>query len=143
MTTPVVTGGCNCGGVQFSITGPLRSVVACHCGQCRKQTGLYYAATDVADDQLTFESDSTLKWYAASDEAKRGFCGACGSALFWKANGSEKTSILVGSLDGDAGGIKLERHIFTADKGAFYELNDGLPCYAQGDSHDPRPERGS
>lgn len=136
----MTTGSCNCGGVSFSIKGPLRSVVACHCSQCRKQTGLYYAATDTDDLNLTFQKKESLKWYAASDFAKRGFCGNCGSALFWKANDSDTTSILAGSLDGDAGNIKLERHIFTADKGPFYDINDGLKSFDHDDAHDPRPK---
>ncbi len=127
-----VTGSCNCGGVKYAIEGEMRSVTACHCTQCQKQTGLYYAATNVLDADLTVEDSGTLKWYLASDTAKRGFCGECGSALFWKRNGSDTTSILAGSLDGDAG-IKLERHIFVADKGAFYEIEDGLPQFSQSD----------
>jgi hypothetical protein len=35
------TGSCLCGAVAFEITGALRSVIACHCHQCRKQTGTY------------------------------------------------------------------------------------------------------
>ena len=35
------TGSCLCGAVAFEITGPLRPVIACHCHQCRKQTGTY------------------------------------------------------------------------------------------------------
>lgn len=135
-----VTGSCNCGGTRFSVDGPLREVVACHCGQCRKQTGLYYAATDCADADLTLEASETLKWYAASDMAKRGFCGTCGSALFWKANDTERTSILVGSLDNPDSKLSIGRHIFCADKGSFYELTDGLPQYAQSDSNDPRSD---
>ena len=42
----VARGSCNCGGVKYTVTGPLREVIACHCGQCRKQTGHYYAATN-------------------------------------------------------------------------------------------------
>ncbi|MBN4066259.1 GFA family protein [Ahrensia sp. AH-315-G08] len=125
-------GSCLCGGVSYSIDGPLRDVVACHCQQCRKQSGHFYAATDAQDTDLTIEDGGSLTWYAASDEAKRGFCKTCGSALFWKSSGSTKTSILAGSLDGDPG-IKLERHIFCADKGAYYEIEDGVQQFAQGD----------
>ena len=126
MAAPV-SGSCNCGAVKYSVTGPLRDVIACHCGQCRKQTGHYFAATQAANSDLTIEDSGTLKWYAASDEAKRGFCGECGSALFWRRNDTDTTSILAGTLDGDAGGIKMVRHIFVADKGAYYDLDDGLP----------------
>ncbi len=128
----MASGSCNCGGVKYTVDGPLRPVIACHCSQCRKQTGHFYAATNAADADMTIEDSGTLKWYAASDVAKRGFCGTCGSALFWKPNGGEYTSILAGSLDED-GGIKLDRHIFCADKGDYYDLNDGLPQFPQGD----------
>ncbi len=124
------TGGCNCGGVTFKVTGPLRDVIACHCGQCRKQTGLYYAATEVADDSLEVSDSGTLAWYRASDEAGRGFCNRCGSALFWKNNDSTKTSILAGSLDLPSN-LTLTKHIFVADKGDFYRITDALPQLPQ------------
>jgi len=125
-------GSCLCGSVKYRVDGPLREVVACHCQQCRKQSGHFYAATDCADEHLTIEDGGTLRWYSASDFAKRGFCGKCGSALFWRRNDGSETSILAGTLDDD-GGIKLTTHIFCADKGDYYEINDGLPQFAQGD----------
>ncbi len=133
MADPKVTGSCNCGGVSYTVTGPLREVIACHCSQCRKQSGHFYAATSADDSDLAISDNGSLKWYAASDDAGRGFCGTCGSALFWKRHGSGQTSILAGSLDGDAGGIKLDRHIFVADKGDYYSLDDGLPLHAKSD----------
>ena len=129
----VVTGSCNCGGVQLEITGPLRPVVACHCSQCRKQTGHFVAATRTRDMDIEISDSGTLKWYAASDDAKRGFCSNCGSALFWKSNGSDQISVMAGVLDGAAGGIKLDRHIFVADKGDYYEITDDVPLYPQAD----------
>ncbi len=125
-------GSCLCGSVRYRVDGPMRDVVACHCRQCRKQSGHFYAATDCSDDDLTIEDDGALRWYEASDFAKRGFCGNCGSALFWRRNGAAQTSILAGSLDED-GGIKLVKHIFCADKGAYYEIDDGLPQFEQSD----------
>lgn len=49
------TGACLCGSVRFRTRGELREVVACHCSQCRKQTGLYYAATNVQIGNLFIE----------------------------------------------------------------------------------------
>jgi hypothetical protein len=46
------TGSCLCGAVAFEITGPLRPVIACHCHQCRKQTGTYMSSTAVKDEQF-------------------------------------------------------------------------------------------
>ena len=127
MVAVTAKGSCNCGGVTYTVTGPLREVIACHCTQCRKQSGHFYAATNVANGDLQIEESGALKWYAASPEAQRGFCRECGSALFWKPVDGTHTSILVGTLDGDAGGVKLDRHIFVADKGDYYEISDDLP----------------
>ena len=80
----ITRGSCNCGSVRWEAEGELRGIIACHCGQCRKQTGSYYAATNVPDEKLTLISEATLKWYQSSDDAKRGFCSECGSAMFWK-----------------------------------------------------------
>ena len=125
-------GSCNCGGVKYRDNGPLDQVVACHCTQCRKQTGHFYAATNAADTDLVIEDSGSLKWYAASDIAKRGFCGNCGSALFWRANGDTKTSILAGTLDEDDG-VRLGIHIFCEFKGDYYDIDDGLPQFSKWD----------
>jgi hypothetical protein len=122
-------GSCLCGAVRFRVDGPLRGVVYCHCSQCRKQTGHFYAATDVADADLDISGADKLTWYAASLEAKRGFCSTCGSALFWKREDSSRTSILAGALELPTG-LAAESHIFVADKGDYYELCDGLPRFS-------------
>jgi hypothetical protein len=118
-------GSCLCGGVAFTVTGPLRPVVACHCTQCRKQSGHYGAFTACADADLLFTAQDTLAWYSASASAKRGFCKTCGSLLFWKGDGRDYTAIAAGSLDGKTG-LTLEGHIFCADKGDYYEICDGI-----------------
>ena len=64
------TGSCLCGAVSFETRGALRGVVYCHCSQCRKQTGHYYAATNVADDDLAIEGSGELNWYAASADRR-------------------------------------------------------------------------
>ncbi|MDI7863872.1 GFA family protein [Rhizobiaceae bacterium n13] len=124
-------GSCLCGAVRFRTKGPLREVVACHCSQCRKQTGLYYAATNVGLDNFELDGEERVTWYRASDFARRGFCGTCGSALFWQADDADHVSIMAGAFDGEPG-LKMAYHIFCADKGDFYEINDGLPQYGKG-----------
>jgi hypothetical protein len=124
--TNIIKGSCNCGGVTWEALGELRPVVACHCTQCRKQTGSFYAATNVSDDKLRLINSDTLTWYQSSDFAKRGFCSSCGSALFWKHNKDDFTSILAGSIDGPTG-LEISEHIFVDDKPDWYEITDGKP----------------
>lgn len=120
-----MNGSCLCGHVRFDITGPLLGKAsACHCTQCRKQSGHHWASANVATDDLQVLGDVT--WYEATNAAKRGFCARCGSMLFWKAHDEDQISFSLGCLD-DEGGIRLQRHIFTADKGDYYDITDGLP----------------
>ncbi len=106
------------------MTGPLRPVVACHCTQCRKQTGNYGAFTACDNTDLHFDKQANLAWYRASDTASRGFCKNCGSVLFWKGDGKDYTAIAAGSLNG-ATGLTLEGHIFCADAGDYYPIAGG------------------
>ena len=62
----------------------------------------------------------------ASEAALRGFCPTCGSLLFWKANDEDTISFALGAIDGSTD-MTLERHIFVADKGDYYDINDDLP----------------
>ena len=128
--TDIPNGSCLCGAVRFTTNGPLRGVGFCHCSQCRKQTGYCYAATNVADENLRVDGSESITWYEASDFARRGFCRACGSALFWKPREGAYTSVLAGLFDPPSG-LKGECHIFVADKGDFYEIADDLPQFEQ------------
>ena len=121
-------GSCLCGAVSFAASGPLRGVVYCHCSQCRKQSGHYYAATNVADADLRVEGQEKITWYEASASAKRGFCSVCGSVLFWKHNEADDISVMAGAFE-QPSGLKGEVHIFVADKGDYYEIDDGLPQF--------------
>ena len=101
--TTKATGACLCGGVQYSVDGPLSSVIYCHCTQCRKTTGHYFASTSCMREHLTISVDRGLRWYESSPEAKRGFCEHCGSSLFWSYKEAPSIAILAGSLDPEGG----------------------------------------
>lgn len=121
------TGRCLCGGVAYELHGDLRPSVACHCDQCRKTSGHYVSATQVAPEQLVLTQDNTLQWYQSSPEAQRGFCNTCGASLFWKHEADKgAVSVMSGTIDG-ATGITTAKHIFTAFKGDYYEIADDVP----------------
>ncbi len=127
-----VSGSCLCGKVNFEITQLIRDVVICHCQQCRKQTGHQVAATRIEDGSIVLIGEEFLTWFAASDDAKRGFCKNCGSVLFWKRNNTDTTAVMAGSLEAPTG-LKIISHIFTDFKGDYYEITDDLPQYTMSD----------
>jgi len=114
-------GSCLCGGVIFEADPPLRDVIACHCTQCRKTSGHFWAATSVPHDRFRLVASATLVWFQSSKEARRGFCATCGSSLFWERQGDGRISIGAGTLDG-ATGLRIDSHWHTDDAGDYYPV---------------------
>lgn len=120
----MLEGSCNCRGVTFTVDGGGDSVSACHCGQCRKQSGNFWASGYAP--KASFQITGEVRWYNASPTAKRGFCPICGSFLFWAAHDEDGMSFSLGAIDGPTG-LRLQKHIFVADKGDYYEIADDVP----------------
>jgi hypothetical protein len=124
----VHTGRCACGAVSYQTRGPLRTVSFCHCEACRRQSGNFVSATAIPADQLTITGAENLGEWQASDVAVRRFCRVCGSLMFWHRIGSRSVSIMAGSMDQPTE-LRPWGHMFTAEKGDYYDIADGLPQY--------------
>ena len=120
----MIKGACLCGDITFETTKEPQGTSMCHCGLCRRQSGGIWSSAYVKNTDLKISGD--VNWYASSRVAKRGSCARCGSFLFWKANDEDTISFSLGSISGSTG-LTLEKHIFTADKGDYYVIADGLP----------------
>jgi hypothetical protein len=118
-------GSCLCGAVRFEIDAPLHAPDACHCQQCRKQSGHFWVSTDIARAHLHIHGQEHITWFQSSLKVRRGFCARCGSSLFWDAIGKDKIAVAMGAID-SATEVKIALHIFVAEKGDYYELNDGV-----------------
>jgi hypothetical protein len=129
-------GGCECGAVKYRVKGRMRDVLVCHCSQCRHFHGHApgYSATRRAE--LEIEGEGNLAWYAATDEAKRGYCGHCGSSLFWAPTGRNIVCVTAGTLRAPTG-LKTIRHIFVDDKSDYYQIADGIPQFPGSVNLDP------
>ncbi|HEV2865616.1 MAG TPA: GFA family protein [Allosphingosinicella sp.] len=116
--------------MSFEVAGELRPPDACHCSQCRRQSGHYWASTDLSREAVTIAGEDKVTWYRSSERVRRGFCATCGSVLFWEPIGKGWIAIAMGAFDPPTG-TRLAKHIFTADKGDYYDISDGLPQNAQ------------
>lgn len=119
-------GSCLCGAVSFEVEGELHAPDACHCSQCRKQSGHYWASTNVPRTALHLAGAEKLTWFQSSEKVRRGFCSICGSFLFWDPPDKDFIAIGMGTFDRPTG-TKLVKHIFVADKSDYYDIADGLP----------------
>jgi hypothetical protein len=100
----IVKGGCLCGKVLFEAHLPSMWCAHCHCSQCRKAHGAGYVTwVGFESDRFKLNTGSDqLKWYASSPGARRGFCTACGSTLFFEAERwPGETHVALGCIDGE------------------------------------------
>lgn len=121
----MVQGACLCGAVSYRVDAELGSITACHCGQCRKISGHFTAATPAPKDAVAIKGE--VRWYRSSPGAQRGFCPTCGSYLFWEEFDG-LLYLMAGAFEAPTG-LTMDGHIFYGDKGDYYEVEDGLPCY--------------
>lgn len=129
-------GGCLCGAVRFETSALDPHVTLCHCSMCRKFHGHAGPYTTAPLNRFTLlDSQGALRWYRSSAEAERGFCGLCGSSLFFRWINGTRMEIAAGSLDGLTG-LRMVKHIYVASKGDYYEIDDSLPQIAQGSEQD-------
>ena len=123
----MASGHCSCTAVSYTVDGPLRDVVNCHCDRCRRITGHFMAATAAAIADITIADPNTnLAWYEPTADVGYGFCRACGSTLFWRsADRPDVWSITAGSLDQPTG-LTTTRALFVAEAGDYHRLDHEL-----------------
>ena len=86
-----VTGGCLCGNVRISATGPPYRVGLCHCMDCRKHHGaLFHASAIFPEDAVTITGETR-------DYHGRYFCPRCGSPVFGRSG--DEIEVNLGTLD--------------------------------------------
>ncbi|WP_430416573.1 GFA family protein [Parasphingorhabdus sp.] len=125
MSETIHKGSCLCGAVTIEVAGDLPAPDACHCSLCRKQSGHYWASTDVPSTALTISGEDHVRWYQSSEKVRRGFCDSCGASLFWDPIHHDKIAIAMGLFD-ESTDTRLWSHIFVADKGDYYEIESGV-----------------
>lgn len=112
---------CLCGSVTLSIESDLSHNSMCHCRQCRKNSGHFWASANVKKSAVKITGEAHLKDYRASEKIRRRFCQNCGTWLIWEHDDEPDVSISLGCFDTPTC-ISVTRHIFADDKGDYYEI---------------------
>lgn len=93
------SGGCQCGAVRFHALALRDNPHVCYCRMCQKATGnLFAALVGVRHEHLTWTRGKPAE-FMSSDQAARGFCGNCGTSLYYRAQGGPHVSISIGAFD--------------------------------------------
>lgn len=101
---PVLTGGCQCGGVRYEVRAAPREIYVCHCRECQKQSASAFGisvAVDSADLVLTAGTPRVWTRPATvQGQLACFFCPTCGTRL-WHGDPERDdwVSVKGGSLD--------------------------------------------
>lgn len=112
------TGRCLCGKVTYRTEPAVHEVGACHCDMCLRWTGGPLFAVH-CKGPVEFEGAEHIVRYKSSDWAERGFCGSCGSNLFYYMPSDGHYVMAAGTLD-DQASLQMESEIFIDTKPGWY-----------------------
>ncbi|OQP85666.1 aldehyde-activating protein [Rhizobium rhizosphaerae] len=93
------TGGCQCGAVRYRVEGDLADPHLCHCRMCQKATGNYFMPVATTPREKLTLTRGVPAWFVSSAVARRGFCAACGTPLFYDMPGEAIIGLVLGALD--------------------------------------------
>ncbi|MEF2072436.1 GFA family protein [Consotaella aegiceratis] len=120
MTARHLSAKCLCGAVRLEGDVDQCEVGACHCDICRRWTGGPFIGVGGIKDTVLSGIDS-LSVYQSSAWGERGFCKACGSALFWRTRDERDYVFAVGAIE-DLGDVTFTSEIFIDSKPSWYEF---------------------
>lgn len=137
MNEQPLAGGCLCGKVRYEIKASAKSVEHCHCSQCRRAHGAFYASGALFDASAVeiVSGEENLSIFESSTGNWRKFCSTCGCHLFMTVDDFlDEIYVWVASLDGGAHPghpADKEVHIFVGSKVPWEQVADGLPQFDQ------------
>ncbi len=124
--SPRLRASCHCGGVAFTLPRPEGGVGACHCTQCRKLSGHYSPRSIPTRRGDLRDPRDARRVHRAGRITARLLQPLRVEPVFprrgWRFLGR-------GGGGGRSDGLRLDSHIFVADKGDYYRLEDGLPQF--------------
>lgn len=131
------TGQCLCGAIRITATFT-GGIGACHCGSCRKWGGGPLMTVN-AGPKVEIEGEDALRVYDSSGWAERGFCGTCGSNLFYHLKPGDFSAdgeyILSAGIFPDLGELKFDHEVFVDGNPGWYsfEGNDSRKRMTEAD----------
>jgi hypothetical protein len=80
---------CCCGAITLSLPGPSELVIACHCIDCQRRTGVPFSVGAVYPAEVVTISGTPKQFTRAAASGRKVhfyFCPNCGSTVYWKAD---------------------------------------------------------
>ncbi|MBB1089601.1 GFA family protein [Lysobacter sp. SG-8] len=110
-----MNGTCLCGAIEVTVPD-CDEIALCHCAMCRRWSGGPMFAVH-GGANVAFSGAEPVR-YRSSDWAERGFCGACGTHLFYCLLQNGEYALPAGLFQDR--GFTLTTEIFIDEKPGFY-----------------------
>ena len=132
----LLKGGCNCGAVRYEISGKPLAVAACHCTNCRRQSGSAFSVNLVIRASAMSVQGELAAYQDRGEDSgaplAREFCAACGSPIRSVPSASPKMiAVKAGTLDAP-GEHAPQMHIWTRSALPWVEIPKDLPRFEKG-----------
>ena len=118
-TSITLTGHCLCGSVTVTATA-VPNVGACHCSRCRRWCSGPFLSVG-CDTDVCIDGEEYLRVYDSSQAAERGFCGTCGSAVFYRDKQTGHHELAVGLFE-TSDDFVFSSQVFIDEKPAYYSF---------------------
>lgn len=124
-------GGCQCGAIRYRFDAGTGRAGICHCRSCRRSTGAPSVAWVTVPAAALAVTRGAAVQYASSPGVRRGFCGRCGTSLFYRADGEDSVDVTVASLD-DPEAVPPRKEVWLSHRLSWEAVESGRPGFAEG-----------
>lgn len=123
----MTTARCYCGAVRLQLSALPKSVLHCHCGQCRSLSGSAFTTwLSFPKAALELAGESSLSQFRATDNVLRHFCSHCGSHVFsLDARAPDIVGVPAGAIEGELP-MNPKAHYFVSHKADWHVIGDSL-----------------
>ena len=125
-TEHTLEGGCLCGAVRYRIEPTELDSAYCHCRTCQLASGSPVVASFSVPAARFSYTRGTPRSYRSSAEARREFCGTCGTQLLFRPDHRRYADINTATLD-DPAAVPPSYHIWHRSRISWFETADTLP----------------
>jgi len=132
-----IKGSCQCGQVQYELTGKPKKVFACHCTECQKLATAPYSVTAIVDAENIKFSGEMHEWSRSSDSGNINgakFCPNCGNRIYHFNPEDSSTIKLKLKPVGKEYSKMFEptAHVWVDEKLDWVTIPEGVPVFPKG-----------
>lgn len=125
-----VSGACYCGAVQLQSNAQPKSVIHCHCQQCRRLSGAAFTTwLSLPREAIVVSGATNLQQFAASENGLRHFCKQCGTHVFTEDKRLPDILGVPAGILSTPLASKPSGHYFFSDKADWFFCHDDLPKF--------------